>query len=68
MLYYDRIDVSDCIDIHKISDLKECIICHHCYFLGKGFKTTRTRKIKQPIGFIHKMFLEKLVTFLRILD
>ena len=37
MLYYDRIDVSKEIDFDKTSASKECNICHHCYFLDKGF-------------------------------
>ena len=38
MLYYDRIDVFEVIDINKTIASKECDICHHCYFLDKGFK------------------------------
>ena len=38
MLYYDRTDISEGIDINKTSVLKECDICHCCYFLDKGFK------------------------------
>ena len=38
MLCYDRIHVSEGIDINKISTPKECIICHHWYFLDKGFR------------------------------
>ena len=38
MLYYDRIDVSEGIDINKASVSKQCGICHYQYFLGKGFK------------------------------
>ena len=38
MLYYDRIDVSEGIDINKTSASKECDICHYWYFLDKGFK------------------------------
>ena len=38
MLYYDRIDFSEGIDINKTSASKECDIFHHWYFLGKGFK------------------------------
>ena len=38
MLYFDRIDVSEGIDINKISASKVCDICHHWYFLNKGFK------------------------------
>ena len=38
MLYYDRIDISEGIDVNKISASKECDICHYWYFLDKGFK------------------------------
>ena len=38
MLYYDRIDVSEGIDVNKTSKSKECNICHYWYFLDKGFK------------------------------
>ena len=29
MIYYDRIDVSEGIDVNKTSALKECDICHY---------------------------------------
>ena len=38
MLYYDRIDVSEGIDINKISTSKDCDIWHYWHFLNKGFK------------------------------
>ena len=38
MLYYDRIDVFEEIDVNKTSELKECDNCHYWYFLDKGFK------------------------------
>ena len=38
MLHYDRIDVSEGIDVNKTSASKECIVCHCWYFLNKGFK------------------------------
>ena len=38
MLYFDRIDVSEGIDVNKTSKWKECNICHYWYFLNKGFK------------------------------
>ena len=38
MLYYDRIDVSEGIDVNKTRASKECIICHHRHFLDKRFK------------------------------
>ena len=37
MLYYDRIGVSEGIDINKTCASKECVICHYWYFLDKGF-------------------------------
>ena len=33
MLFYDRIDVSEGINVNKISASKECNICHCWYFL-----------------------------------
>ena len=42
MLYYDRINVSEGIDINKASKSKECEICHYWYFLNKGFKFQTT--------------------------
>ena len=38
MLCYDKIDVSEEIDVNKTSATKECDICHYWYFLNKGFK------------------------------
>ena len=38
MLYYDRIDVSEIIDVNKTSESKECDICQYLHFLNKGFK------------------------------
>ena len=29
MLYYDRIDFSEGIDVNKTSESKECNICHY---------------------------------------
>ena len=38
MLYYDRSDFSEGIDINKTCESKEFDICHYCYFLDKGFE------------------------------
>ena len=38
MLEYDRIDISEGIDVNKTSLSKECDICHHWYFKDIGFK------------------------------
>ena len=37
MLEYDRIDISEGIDINKTNASKECDIWHYCYFLDKNF-------------------------------
>ena len=38
MLQYDRIDVSEGIDINKTSKSKECMLCHYWYFKDIGYK------------------------------
>ena len=38
MLYYDRIEISEGIDINKTSASKECDVCHYWYFLNYSFK------------------------------
>ena len=38
LLYYERIDVSEGIDVKKTNASKECDICHYWYFLNKSFK------------------------------
>ena len=38
MLYFDRTDISEGIDINKTSALKEWDICHYWYFLNYSFK------------------------------
>ena len=37
MLEYDRIDISEGIDIKKTSASKEYDICHYCFFSDKKF-------------------------------
>ena len=37
MLEYDRIDISEVIDMNKTSASKKCDICHHWYVLDKNF-------------------------------
>ena len=37
MLEYDRIDISEGIDIDKTNKSIECDICHYWYFLDKNF-------------------------------
>ena len=38
MLYYDSINVSEGINVNKISASKECNVCQCCYFLNYSFK------------------------------
>ena len=38
MLEYDRIDISEGIDVNKTNLPKECDICHYLYFKDIGFK------------------------------
>ena len=33
MLYYDRIDISEIIEVNKSNKSKESAICHYWYFL-----------------------------------
>ena len=37
MLEYDRIDLSEGIDVNKTIKSKECMLCHYWYFLDKNF-------------------------------
>ena len=37
MLYYDRVDVSERIDVNKTKKSKKQNICHYWYFLNKWF-------------------------------
>ena len=38
MLEYERIDISEGIDVNKTSASKECDICHFWYFKDIGFR------------------------------
>ena len=38
MLYYDRIDASEGIDVNKTSESKKGNICHYWYILDKELK------------------------------
>ena len=37
MIEYERIDISEGIDINKTNKLKECMLCHYWYFLDNKF-------------------------------
>ena len=38
MLQYEKIDVSEGIDVNKISASKKCELCHYWFFKDVGFK------------------------------
>ena len=38
MLQYERMDVSEGIDINKLDKSKECVIRHYWYFKDIGYK------------------------------
>ena len=38
MLQYEKIDVSEGIDVNKASASKECELCHYWFFKDVGFK------------------------------
>ena len=38
MLQYEKISVSEGIDVNKTSVSKECMLCHYWYFKDVGFK------------------------------
>ena len=37
MIKYERIDISERIDLNKTNKSKECMLCHYWYFLHKDF-------------------------------
>ena len=37
MLVYEKIDISDGIDVDMSDKSKECMLCHYWYFLDKSF-------------------------------
>ena len=37
MLEYERINISERIDVDKTNKSKECMLCHYWYFFNKNF-------------------------------
>ena len=37
MIEYERIDISERVDVDKTNKSKECMLCHYWYFLHKNF-------------------------------
>ena len=38
MIQYERIDISEGIDLNKSNELKEFMLCHYWYFKDIGYK------------------------------
>ena len=38
MLWYQKIDISEGIDVNKTNASKECEVCHYWFFKDIGFK------------------------------
>ena len=38
MLQYEKIGVSEGIDVNKTSSSKECMLCRYCFFKDIGFQ------------------------------
>ena len=37
MLKYDKVDITEGIDVHKANKSRECMFCHYWYYLNKNF-------------------------------
>ena len=37
MLKYDKIDITEGMDLNKTNKSKECMFCHYWYYLNKNF-------------------------------
>ena len=37
MLEYDKVDISEGIDVNKTNESKKCMPCHYWYLLDKNF-------------------------------
>ena len=37
MLKYEKIDISERMNVDKTNELRECKFCHYWYFLNKSF-------------------------------
>ena len=37
MLKYDKIDITEGIDLDKTNKSRECMFCHYWYYLNKNF-------------------------------
>ena len=72
MLEYDRIDISEGIDVDNTNKSKECMLCHYWYFLHKNFSygpylcddcynfSQKSRDLKILLLFILKKCIQNL--------
>ena len=55
MLEYDKIDISEGIDLNKSSNSRECSLCHFWYFLDT-FDELRSKELGSSVGIRRKNF------------
>ena len=72
MIEYERIDISERIDVDKTNKSKECMLCHYWYFLHKNFSygpyvcdncynfSQKSRDFKKLLLFILKKYIQNL--------
>ena len=72
MIEYERINISEGIDLNKTNKSKECMLCHYWYFLHKNFSygpylcddcynfSQKSRDLKILLLFILKKCIQNL--------
>ena len=60
MPYFDKIDISEGIDVNKTSESIECDICHYGYFLSFNFQRNVYSRCHDYIDFIKSVSKKKL--------
>ena len=64
MLKYDRIDISEGIDVDKTNKSRECKFCHYWYFLNKNFSYAHLLVMVVIIYFKDQQILKILLLFI----
>ena len=76
MLYYNRFDAFERIDINKRSASKECEICHYWYCLDKElnlkisfweYSFIMNKHNQKPTDMFHKQVIIVYLTYIKIL-
>ena len=59
MRYYDKIYVSQDIDVNNGSKRKQCIVCHYWYFVDKGFNIINRTSKREAASLLQNADLNK---------